>query len=442
MNTDIKPRLTLFDTIFVVINLVIGIGIFRTPALVASNVESSEMFFFSWLVGGIVALCGALTFAEIGARLPKAGGLYKAVSVSFHPLVAFMLNWTYILTLAVSTAGVALIGSEYIAPLFFPQNDPLINYQQLLVFGIILACFGTNFIGIRSGATTQKILTYLKMLLILVICSSVFFLPVSSVPVIQHSAGAAGGSNGFGTALVAVFYTLGGYQCTLNFGADVKNPVRNIPRAIIIGLLVIIALYFVLNAVYVKVLGFEQLSSSHLVAADVARTVWGDIGVRITSIAIFLSVLGFVNVYIMQTPRLLFAMAEDGILPSAFKKVNSRTQVQQVALTAFTVLTLLAALLVRTFESIVNYVIIIDSIMLSAVAFTIFILRKKEKKNSYNGYRIPSYPFLPIIFMVFLAYISISIFISKPAIALQGVGLILAGGPLYVLIKRFRKWKA
>ena len=106
IDSDIKPRLNLFDTVLIVVNLVIGIGIFRTPALIAGKLPNVEMFFFSWVVGGIVALCGALTFAEIGARLPKAGGLYKVVSIVYYPLVAFMLNWTYILTLAVSTAGV------------------------------------------------------------------------------------------------------------------------------------------------------------------------------------------------------------------------------------------------------------------------------------------------------------------------------------------------
>lgn len=438
IESEIKPKLGLFDTILIVINLVVGIGIFRTPALVASKLPNVEMFFLSWLVGGIVAICGALTFAEIGARLPKAGGLYKVVSIVYHPLVAFMLNWTYILTLAVSTAGVALIGAEYISPLLFPQSGNIQNYHKLMVIAIILACFAINFIGIKSGAATLKILSFLKMLLILVICSSVFYIAVPA-PILEHGIGSYTKTNDFGTALVAVFYTLGGYQCVLNFGADVKKPLKNIPRAIIIGLLVIIVIYFLLNAVYVKVLGFEQLSSSHLVVADVAKSVWGDTGLRITSIAIFLSVLGYVNVYIMQTPRLLFAMAEDHIFPPVFKKINTRTQVQEVALVVFTLLTLFATLVIKTFETIVNYVIIIDSITLSAVAFTLFFLRKKQEKNSYDGYKIPLYPWLPLIFILFLGYFTVSIFLSQPLIAMQGVGLLLAGAPLYLLIKRLRK---
>jgi basic amino acid/polyamine antiporter, APA family len=439
MNTDIKPRLTLFDTLLIVINLVIGIGIFRTPALIASKVQNSEMFFISWVVGGIAALCGALTFAEVGARLPKPGGLYKVVSIVYHPLAAFMLNWTYILTLAVSTAGVALIGAEYMSPLLFPDTQNLIKHNRLIVGLVILGCFALNFIGIRAGATTQKILSFLKVLLILVICSSIFFVDSSLSPHITPGLSSVGDSLGFGTALVAVFYTFGGYQCTLNFGADVQNPIRNIPRAIIMGLLIIIALYFALNAVYVRVLGFENLSSSHLVAADVARAVWGDTGLKITSIAIFLSVLAYVNVYIMQTPRVLFAMAEDRIFPSAFKKVNKRTQVQEVALIAFTLLILLSTLIIETFETLVNYVIIIDSITLSAVAFSIFLLRKKQKDDNYQGYKLPLYPWLPLIFISFLGFIVYSIFLSQPLIAVQGIALILAGAPIYFLINRFSR---
>ena len=436
MNTEIKPRLTLLDTLLIVINLVIGVGIFRTPALIASEVQSAEMLFFCWVIGGLVALCGALTFAEVGARLPKAGGLYKVVSVVYHPLMAFMLNWTYILTLAVSTAGVALIGAEYISPLIIPQNENSEIYNKLLVCGMILMCFGLNFIGIRSGASTQKVLSFLKMLLILVICSGVFFIDRSVSTQVGPQLSAAGSA--FGTGLVAVFYTFGGYQSTLNFGADVQNPVRNMPKAIIGGLLIIMVIYFALNATYIWVLGFDTLSSSHLVAADVARTVWGDTGAKITSTAIFLSVLCYVNVYIMQTPRLLFAMAEDKNFPSVFKKVNTRTQVQEVALIVFTLLILLSILIIKSFETLISYVIIIDSFILISVAFAIFLLRNKQKDESYQGYKLPFYPWIPLIFILFVCYIIYSIFLSNPEIAFQGVGLVLAGAPIYFLINRFR----
>lgn len=438
MNSDIKPKLSLFDTIFVVINLVIGVGIFRTPALIASSLNSSAMFFFCWVIGGVVALCGALTFAEVGARLPKAGGLYKVVSLVYHPVVAFMLNWTYLLTIAISTAGVALIGVEYISPLLFRGSVNLQTPNQLLVMALILLCFALNYIGIKSGAATQKILSLLKLLLILVLCSSVFFID-SPIPGLAAPLKTAPGIPfGFGTALVAVFYTFGGYQCALNFGADVKEPVRNIPRAIIIGLVIIMVLYFALNAVYLDVLGFQKLSGSHLVAADVARKVWGETGVKITSIAIFLSVLGYVNVYFMQTPRLLFAMAEDQIFPAVFKKVNAKTQVQEVALIAFTLLTLLSTLIIKTFETLVNYIIIIDSVTLSAVAIAIFFLRKNQSKDGYRGFKIPFYPWIPLVFIGFLFYITFSVTITRPLIALQGIGLLLAGAPIYYLINRFK----
>jgi len=419
-----------------VVSLVIGVGIFRTPTMIAQEAGHPYLFWMAWLTGGLISLCGALTFAEIGARFHLPGGLYKVVSHCFHPMYAFMLNWVLLITLGAGAVGVAMIGAEYINPILMPESLQNQWGVQLTVLAVVLVLFVLNFLGIKAGAFTQNVLSVVKIGMILLVCMGVF---ASGTPTEVQDLGESGGwgsvFRAFSLSLIAVFYTYGGYQQTINFGGDIKNPVQNIPRAIFIGIAIILGLYLLVNFSYFHVLGFEVLQSSKLVAAEVAQALFGDVGFKLVSVAIFFSTIGFVNATIMSVPRMYFAMADEGLLPALFAKVNHRTQVQEFTLVFFLGIMLSAIFLLATFEKIVNYVMFIDSIALVSAASSLFVLRKRGKGEAYSGYKIGWYPLVPLLFVLFLSAVTLNVAITDSEAALVGTGFFLLGYPLY----RFRK---
>jgi APA family basic amino acid/polyamine antiporter len=238
-----------------------------------------------------------------------------------------------------------------------------------------------------------------------------------------------------------VFYTYGGYQCTLNFGGDIKRPEKNMPRAIFFGILIIIALYLIINLAYYSVLGMEGIAGAKLVAAEVARICFGKSAYLIVSIAIFLSALGFVNVTLMQIPRSYYAMAQDGALPTIFMKVNEKTQTQEFTLLFFGGTILASIFLLGTFERILSYVMIFDTLNNALVASTVFILRKRGIVSSEGKpYQVPFYPVLPAIFVVFLLTITVNVVISQPGSLLFGGLILLTGYPVFLLMRKVTRY--
>ncbi len=433
----IKPKLGPFDLTMIVISMVIGVGIFRTPALVAASAQTAPLFFTAWIVGGLVSLCGALTYAEIGSRFSVAGGFYKIVSDCYHPAYALMLNWVYVLTLGAGAAGVSIIGAEYINPIIFPARWQGESLVKATVITMIVGLYIINFMGIKVGAGAQNFLTVLKITMILGLCAVIFGKPAPAQAVVSAPQGTFSLLQAIGVSLIAVFYTYGGYQGTINFGGDVINPRRNTPLAILYGIAIIISLYLFINYAYVHILGIKGVAGSQLVAAEAARAFFGNAGNTIISVSIFFSVLGFANVTLMQTPRMYYAMAEDKILPPVFKKINSRTQVQEFALTFITGVMLISVFFLGTFEKIVSYVMFIDSISLTTVAASLFILRKRAKGAApYSGFRVPFYPVVPLIFILFLLGVTVNVLYTDPVPASIGFCLFLAGYPLYKFMRK------
>ncbi|MCX6575561.1 MAG: amino acid permease [Candidatus Aminicenantes bacterium] len=440
----IKAKLTTFDTTMIVVSLVIGIGIFRTPAIVAKATHKPVLFFAAWSLGGLISLLGALTFAEIGSRFPRPGSFYKVVAESYGSLPAFMLNWTSVLIVnGAGAAAVAIIGAEYLNPIILPQRLQSQLAVQLSAAGLMLILLVINYLGIKTGAWAQNILTLIKIGMIALLVFAAFrhhgFPAAASLPAAGES------SNPWWLALaiglISVFYTYGGYQCTINFGADVQKAQRNMPRAILIGVLIIIACYLSINFAYFKVLGVQGIAEAKLVAAEVARVCFGSFGYLFVSLAIFLSATGFLNVTLMQIPRAYYAMAEDRTLPQVFKKVNPRTQTQEFALLFFGAIILLSISLLSTFENIVNYVMFLDSMNIAVVASTIFVLRRKAKLSGqpYSGARAPLYPVLPAFFVLFLMGISVNVLLTQTKQALMGAVFLVTGLPVFFLMRWINK---
>jgi len=437
-----SSRLNLFDLSMIVVSLVIGMGIFRTPVNVARQAGSADMFFLAWITGGLVALCGALTYAEIGARYPVTGGYYKIFSYCYHPSIAFAINCIILVSNAASLAGVALIGSEYLANVLF-KNYSDINTLKLAISTLaVIIFYGVNLLGLRMSAYAQNVLTVIKIGLVIFLISALFTGDYTST----FSASVASQTDfmtnlkAFGACLVAVSFTYGGYQQTINFGGEVKNASRILPKGIFLGIGIIMLLYITINYTYYKVIGFNNLKEAQSIAAILAGKIFGARGFTVLSVLLFLSVLAYVNVLLMSNPRVMYAMSDEGVLPSVFKKLSAKKNVMVVSLSAFTALCLITLFYGKTFDSILNYTIFLDCIGMATSAGTIFILRRRAVgQNNTSGYRMKLYPLLPLIFISAYLFVGTSIAINTPKAAWVSALVFTVFFILYFVLRFFKK---
>lgn len=457
-----KPKLSLFDFTMIMTSLVIGMGIFRTPANVAKVSPDSALFFAAWVVGGLVALCGALTYAEIGSRLPVTGGYYKIFSYAYHPSIAFAINCVILVSNAASLAAVALVGGEYITAIIIPATKDKIfmnvaansAHIQLIQITIaitaIIIFYGVNLLGLKLSAKAQNILMAIKIILILLLILPVFMAGSNTEMLVANTPSVSPVLmeyiKAFGIGLVAVSFTYGGYQHSINFGGEVSTPARNVPRGIFLGMMIIIILYLTINYAYIKVIGFETLKESKNIAAIMASKVFGINAERVLSGFLFLSVLAYVNVLLMSNPRVMYAMSEDNILPHIFKKRNSKTDVLTVSLSVFAALCVLIVFWSKDFDRILSFAIFLDSFGMILSAATIFILRKKTRNLDDTGiYKMKAYPLLPIIFIAAYSFVAFSIamdYKENHYAALTGTIIMIAFILLYFLVRMLKKTTA
>jgi basic amino acid/polyamine antiporter, APA family len=458
--TSKTNKLNLFDFTMIVVSLVIGMGIFRTPLNVAKASPDTFLFFAAWIAGGLVALCGALTYAEIGSRLPVTGGYYKVFSYAYHPSIAFAINCVILVSNAASLAAVALVGGEYITGIFIPLSKDIVwmgvasnaSYIQtihiIIAIAAIIIFYGVNLIGLKMSAKTQNVLTIIKIILILLLIAPLFFVDGNTtVQQISHTTISPTFKEyikAFGIGLVAVSFTYGGYQQTINFGEEVNNPSKNIPRGIFLGISIIIVLYLTINYAYIRVIGFDTLHhpDTKNIAALMASKIFGVNAERILSGFLFLSVMAYVNVLLMSNPRVMYAMSEDNILPSVFKKRNAKTDVLTISLSVFAGICIIIIFWAKEFDKILSFTIFLDSFGMVLSAATIFILRKKTKHLDNTGiYKMKLFPLLPIIFIVAYVFVGISIVLDyekNDYAALTGLVVMATFTGLYFLLQKIR----
>ncbi|WP_129716352.1 APC family permease [Pedobacter sp. SYP-B3415] len=441
---QIKKQLSLFDLAMIVVSLVIGMGIFRTPVNVAAKAGSVELFFAAWIAGGVVALCGALTFAEIGSRYPLTGAYYKIFSIGYHPAVAFSINCIGIVSSAASVAAVTLIGSEYICAIFFPEKATDETYRGGIAIASILLLYCINLLGLKASSKTQNVLTIVKILTVVVLISAILFTPQApaSGTVLPAATGWQDYGKMLGLCLIAVSFSFAGYQATINFGGETKEARRILPRAIIIGLLLIISLYLLINYAYVWVIGFDALGSADSIAAILAGSIFGPKGYTILSVLIFLSVLGYVNVNLLSNPRIMFAMGQERALPAVFSQTTKRKNVMAVSLSVYTAMAVLIIFFAKTFDKILNYTIFLECISMASGAAAIFMLRKAQAgKDESTFYKVKLYPFIPLLFILAYVFVAVSIYGDDPAAALTGVGAFAGFCLIYFIFHAVNKRK-
>jgi basic amino acid/polyamine antiporter, APA family len=437
-----KNKLGLFSLTMIVIGLVIGTGIFRTSKDAAEAAATPTIFFAAWIVAGLVAICGALTYAEIGSRYPVTGGYYKIFSYAYHPSLAFGINVIILISNAASLSGVALIGSEYISPLLFGAEN-VEQWKPFVAMGAIILFYGVNLMGLRMSSQTQNVLMIIKIGMLLVIIAALFFPSIhSTAPVVidESKTSAAALLLSFGVALKATSFTYGGYQQTINFGEEVENPQKNIPKGIFIGIIVIIALYLLASFAYMKVIGFNELKNTSGIASVVAEKMFGPAGKYGSSVLLFLAVLAYVNVLLLSNPRVMYAMSTDGILPKIFQKKEEKKDVLTVSLTVFAAICVVVLFFADKFEKILSFTIFLDSIGMATSAATIFILRKKTKHLDGTGiYSMRLYPLLPLLFILAYTFVGVMIAVKEPRLALTGISVLAGFIILYFIVKGFKK---
>ncbi|CAN5263735.1 serine/threonine exchanger [soil metagenome] len=446
-------QLSLFDVTIITISFVIGMGIFRTPINVAHSISSPFVYYLLWIAGGLIALCGSLTFAEIGSRLPVTGGYYKIFSFAYHPSIAFSVNCVILVSNAASVAGVALVGAEYITGIMIPlfvengwiatASSVNVNAAQMTIaLSSIIIFYGVNLVGLKMSARTLNVLMIIKILLVILLITPLFFAPAATTQIIHSSAvhqSVTEYIKAFGVGLVAVSFTYGGYQQSINFGAEVREPRKTVPRGIITGMLLIIILYLLINYAYIRVIGFDQLKTSSNIAAIMASRIFGVNAERILSGVLFLGVLAYVNVMVMSNPRVMAAMSEDKILPPAFRKRNLRTNVLTLSLTVFSLLCAVIIFFAEQFDTILSFSIFLDSIGMVLAAASVFILRKRTSHlNKADIYTMKLYPVMPIIFITAYTFVAFILMITQTKLALIGIGVMIAFIILYFAVSKIQ----
>jgi APA family basic amino acid/polyamine antiporter len=429
-----KQGINFFSLTMIVVSLVIGMGIFKTPATIAAKSGTPTIFFAAWIIGGIIALFGALTYAEIGQRLPVIGGYYKVFAHCYHPGVGFTINILILISNAASLAVVALIGADYASDLLYGHySDKIFNIRFATIsVGLF---YIVNLLGLKTSSRTQNILMIVKISLIVLLISSVFKgqkVPIHDI--VNRDINVYNGNNGWMlllVSLVAVFFTYGGYQQTINFGSEIKSA-KTMQRGIVLGIVIVLFLYLTVNYAYINVIGFDEMKKANAIGSLLFEAWFGKYGAKAFDFAMVLSVLAYVNVILMSNPRVMFAMSEDKVLPKMFQSKNAKTGALIPGLTVFALITIITILLsyfakdANEIDDLLSFSIFLDCIGMSTSAATLFILRKRGQGDaSVTGALKKWTPILAAIFVLAYAFVAVAVVIDKPYAALTALCLII-----------------
>ena len=424
--TQLARRLGLFDATMIVMGGIIGSGIFVNPSVVAVNVHTPFLVLGAWTLGGLFALAAAFIWAELASVRPDVGGQYAYLREAFHPGVAFLYGW--VLLLVIQTGGMAAVAVTFARYFVELAHVPIPSaYLAAIVLATltIINCF-----GVRAGSTVQSILMVLKIVAIamLVVCGFLFAGRSTNPAGLLDRPFSADLVTAFGAALVPVIFAYGGWQTSTFIAGEIKEPRKNLPRGLILGVSGVVLLYLAANAVYTSVLGTSGLAASSAPASDVMRNALGAVGARLIAAGIAISTAGFLRQSMLTAPRVYFAMAKDGLFFKQVSLVHPRTRVPIVAIALQGLFAMLIALL-GTYEFILNYVVSIDMIFFGLTACCIFVFRKRETATPTT--RVPGHPFTTIVFIAVCWLVVINTVYRYPHNTLIGIAIMIAGIPAY-----------
>lgn len=447
--TGLRRDLGLISAAAVVVGSMIGVGIFLGPRSVAQSLPSPWLMLLAWVVGGILVLCGALAYAEMGAMLPRSGGSYNFIRAAYGPLPAFLNGWSGVAIGKAANVSALAVGFGETLAIFLPLTERgKILVAALLVMGAALV----NILGVRHAGRVSVAAMVVKIgaLAVLVVAGLLVLGP--RIGALGDAATAAGPSgvgllSAFGLALIPIFFAYDGWENSTQVAEEVRDPQRNVPRSVILGTLTVMVLYVLANLVYLLAIGPAQVGASSFAAAQTAHAITHNgtatmpsvsFAASVMSVVILLSIIGTVNNIVLTGPRIAYVMGQDGLFPEPLGRVT-RWGTPARAILLQTAISLALVLLPpvgggRLFDTLLTYIVVDSFIFYALATSAIFVLRRKMP-DAARPFRVPLYPWVPILFIVgSLAFIA-NAFVRTPQPAAIGVLIVLAGVPLYAFLR-------
>jgi APA family basic amino acid/polyamine antiporter len=425
--------LGLFDATMLVMGGIVGAGIFMNPAVVARKVGSEGLILLVWLLGGILALAGAFVYAELGAARPSTGGQYAYYREAFHPMVAFVYGWA--LLLVTQTGGMAAVAVTFAR--YFREVSGVSGSDAVLATATLAALTVINGLGVTFGARFQSALMVIKIAAIGALVACGLFGAGAS----PHESAAPPPLNfglltALGAALVPVVFAYGGWQTSSFVAGEMRDPRRDLPRSLLLGMGGVVVLYLLVSFVCVRVLGPAALAATTTPASEVMRHAFGAKGGRLIAVGIAVSTLGFLSQGILTAPRVYFAMARDGVF---FERVGRLTPRTRVPLTAIALQGAVASVIAvsGTYEQILNYDISVDFIFFGLTGVALFVLRGRRSTGQGEArFRMPGHPVTTIAYIAACWLLVANTVYRYPKDTAVGLGLLAAGVPVYFLWRR------
>ena len=440
-NHGLKRVLGPVDATCIVIGAIIGVGIFFTPSQVAEVAGSGGMALTAWAIGGAIALMGALTFAELGGLYPRTGGQYDILRDAYSPLPAFLFvfcNATAIQAGAI--AVIAIICAKHLGVAVGHQMTSTFALT-LSAAGLIVGLTAANALGVRWGSRIQNLTVYAKVLTLIVvtILAMMTDAPVTEAVVSESTEHSDSGRSPIVlifAALVPAFFAFGGWQSALWMAGEIRQPKRNVPLAIVGGVLVVVTIYLLVNWAYLRLLGYDGVVGSQALAADAIAQSWPNTGRHIAGAAVAISAFGVLNAQLLGGPRLIYSMANDGRFFQLFARINARfrTPLAAIVLLGVMALVLLIAAGQHAVDKLTTGVVFIDSVFFALTGLALIVLRKRRPRAE-RSVRVPGYPVVPLLFVLgVLCILGGALFYSEQRITvLIGIGWILGATLLYFL---------
>jgi APA family basic amino acid/polyamine antiporter len=425
------------DAALIVMGGIIGSGIFMNPSVVARFVGSGVLVMTVWVAGGVIALLGAGIFAELAARRPQDGGLYAYLRDAFHPALAFIFGWTLLL--------VSQSGGMAAAAVTFANYFATLTTWHASTAGVAVVAIGAftavNALGVRTGTTTQNTFMLLKILAIAAFAAiGLFVAHATAAPVAAHAP--PGGTLAvIGLAMVPVLFAYSGWQTSSFMTAELHQPQKTLPRGLIAGVVLVVALYLAVNATCLHVLGIGGLAATTTPASQVAGIAFGPVGLTIMAAVIALSTLGFLSNQILTSPRVYFQMAADGTFFKQLARVNPRTHAPVLAIVLQGLIAIVIALS-GSYDQILNYVTCNDYIFFGLAAIALIVFRNRDARDptaSKPFFRMPGHPVTTLLFLAAAWYVVGDTVLKSPHDTSIGIAILLSGLPVYALFVRSAK---
>jgi APA family basic amino acid/polyamine antiporter len=432
--TEFRRELGLFDAAVVVAGGIVGVGIFANPANVARIVPDPVLILLVWALGGLVALIGAFIWAELASRLPHVGGQYVYLQHAYHPVVGFLYGVALLFIInGGSLAAVSILFASYVDRSFVPLGAAGIKAAAAAA---LIGLTAINVVGVRAGAWTNNLLMAAKVAGMLALVALVFGRGAAPASHFDLSPAVVGGGASLAvifTALVPILFAYGGWQSCASIAGEIKEPARNLAKANVLGVLVVVALYLLLNLAYLWVLTPAEVAASPAVAADAARVAAGITGARFVALLIVISSLGFLAVVILTGARLYYAMAADGLFLGRAAHLHPRYRTPVFALW-FQAAVSLVLLMTNTYDQLLSYVVFADWLFFGLTAGALVIIRRREPLASTEVAAMPGHPVTTGLFIAIAAGVVLNSLIAYPTQSLIGSAILGVGSIAFFIM--------